>query len=177
MGFVLSACETNDPNMSKESPFPGFVNLGLPSGTHWKEHNETMCELAEALALYGDSLATIAQWKELYKYCTWTWTGDGYNVKGRNGNSIFLPAEGTYVPYYHEWKDVGSRGEYWTATADKDVCAFHVGFPFDVPWAITGIGTGDNSEDGRPGWRRYDRFSVRLVRDVKPNQTIEHKNQ
>ena len=128
MGFVLSACETNDPNMSKESPFPGFVNLGLPSGTHWKEHNETMCELAEALALYGDSLATIAQWKELYKYCTWTWTGDGYNVKGRNGNSIFLPAEGTYVPYYHEWKDVGSRGEYWTATPLNTSYNYYAGF-------------------------------------------------
>jgi len=42
---------------------------------------------------------------------------------------------------------------------------------------IIGIGTGDNREDGRPDWRRYDCFSVRLVRDSEANQTIEHKNQ
>lgn len=97
--------------------------------------------------------------------------------------AVFLPAAGIggiYRPNYFGNGNggVGRFGEYWTATADKDVCAYHVGFPFDKLYnAIIGIGTGDNREDGRPGWRRYDRFSVRLVRDSKANQTIEHKNQ
>lgn len=33
------------------------------------------------------------QWMELYYYCKWKWTGEGYQVEGRNGNVIFLPAE------------------------------------------------------------------------------------
>ena len=36
--------------------------------------------------------------QELIDYCTWTWTmqdgKNGYEVKGKNGNSIFLPAAG-----------------------------------------------------------------------------------
>lgn len=97
--------------------------------------------------------------------------------------AVFLPAAGIggiYRPNYFGNGNggVGRFGEYWTATADKDVCAYHVGFPFDKLYnAIIGIGTGYNREDGRPGWRRYDRFSVRLVRDSEANQTIEHKNQ
>lgn len=97
--------------------------------------------------------------------------------------AVFLPAAGIggiYRPNYFGNGNggVGRFGAYWTATADKDVCAYHVGFPFDNKHnAIIGIGGGDNREDGRPGWRRYDRFSVRLVRDSKANQTIEHKNQ
>lgn len=97
--------------------------------------------------------------------------------------AVFLPAAGIggiYRPNYFGNGNggVGRFGEYWTATADKDVCAYHVGFPFDKLYdAIIGIGTGNNREDGRPGWRRYDRFSVRLVRDSEANQTIEHKNQ
>lgn len=97
--------------------------------------------------------------------------------------AVFLPAAGIggiYRPNYFGNGNggVGRFGEYWTATADKDVCAYHVGFPFDKLYnAIIGIGTGVNREDGRPGWRRYDRFSVRLVRDSEANQTIEHKNQ
>ncbi len=98
--------------------------------------------------------------------------------------AVFLPAAGIGGGYRPNSFGIGNGcvgrgGEYWTATADKDVCAFHVGFPFNKLYdVIVGIGTGgDNREDGRPGWRRYDRFSVRLVRDVKPNQTIEHKNQ
>ena len=55
---------------------------------------------------------------ELLDNCTWTWTTqdgiNGYEVKGPNGNSIFLPAAG----YRHssELDDAGSWGDYWSSS-------------------------------------------------------------
>lgn len=56
--------------------------------------------------------------KELQDNCTWTWTTldgiNGYEMKGPNGNSIFLPAAG----YRHgsEHTHVNSLGHYWTGS-------------------------------------------------------------
>ena len=53
-----------------------------------------------ALAKWGEQwrMPTMADFKELTTECTWTWTTQngvkGYEVKGTNGNSIFLPAAG-----------------------------------------------------------------------------------
>ncbi len=53
-----------------------------------------------ALAKWGDQwrMPTVADFKELATECTWTWTTQngvkGYEVKGTNGNCIFLPAAG-----------------------------------------------------------------------------------
>ena len=63
---------------------------------------------------WGDDwrMPTKKQFDELLKYCKWTWNGNGYEVKGKNGNSIYLPAAG--------WRNgevcvtVGSKGEYWS---------------------------------------------------------------
>lgn len=61
---------------------------------------------------------TLAEWAELYDYCSWNWTSrdghKGYLIIGPNGNSIFLPATG--------YKDgvtadkVNSWGFYWSST-------------------------------------------------------------
>ena len=63
-------------------------------------------------------IPTIAEFEELCKKCTWTWTSqgghEGYKVTGPNGNSIFLPAAG--------WRsgtgrnNVGELGHYWSST-------------------------------------------------------------
>jgi len=53
-----------------------------------------------ATVVMGDAwqMPTVAQCKELVSECTWTWTEvngvAGYNVAGKNGNSIFLPTAG-----------------------------------------------------------------------------------
>jgi hypothetical protein len=63
------------------------------------------------------SLPSMAQWKELKENCTWTWTQNnginGYQVKGNNGNEIFIPAAGCYVSNSkgHE----GFSGGYWSS--------------------------------------------------------------
>ena len=64
-------------------------------------------------------IPTIAQCRELCNYCTWKWTKKnkvyGYEVKGRNGKKIFLPAAGTK----HEIPWVGTNGNYWTTSLDS----------------------------------------------------------
>ncbi len=62
-------------------------------------------------------LPTAAQWEELISQCTWKETTvsgvKGYNVKGPNGNSIFLPFSGCC--YDGSNHGVGSNAYYWTA--------------------------------------------------------------
>ena len=91
-----------------------YVDLGLPSGTQWKENNESgFYDYDVALGAFGEKLPTIEQWQELMSLCQWNWTGKGYRVTGPNGKTIFLPAAGG--------RDcdgvisrVGSSGDYWS---------------------------------------------------------------
>ncbi|MBQ4524799.1 MAG: hypothetical protein IJA00_01815 [Bacteroidaceae bacterium] len=77
-----------------------------------------------ALAKWGNQwrMPTMADFKELTTECTWTWTTQngvkGYEVKGTNGNSIFLPAagcrrDGTVL-------HGGNTGCYWSTTLYGD---------------------------------------------------------
>ena len=50
-------------------------------------------------------MPSSAEWEELIENCTWTWTTqngvNGYRVTSKiNGNSIFLPAAGSYDIYW-----------------------------------------------------------------------------
>lgn len=74
----------------------GYVDLGLPSGTLWKDWNEVGHFYGgDARTAFGNQLPTKKEWEELYN-CEFTWGHyDGQYgcwVKGPNNNSIFLPA-------------------------------------------------------------------------------------
>ncbi len=60
-----------------------------------------------------------AEQDELCTECTWTWINkngkDGFEVKGKNGNCIFLPAAGTYQGSGPGNADCGF---YWSSTVD-----------------------------------------------------------
>ena len=99
--------------------------------------NKTVLELADdaARANWGGQwrMPTDAEWTELRRKCTWTWTTrngvKGYTVKSRiNGNSIFLPAAGcrSVADLYY----VGSNGGYWSSSLNTDypLNAWNVGF-------------------------------------------------
>ena len=97
----------------------GLVDLGLPSGTLWKNSNEggdyTRYTYDEAVRKFGNKLPTKQQLEELKNKCTWTWTGSGYKVTGPNGESITLPAAG--YRYCNGNVDyVGTYGSYWSST-------------------------------------------------------------
>ena len=90
---------------------------------------------------------------ELKALCVWTWTTqggkDGYLVKGRNGNSIFLPAAGRRSGAGLD--DVGSEGNYWTSSLANAREAYS--FVFQSYYIMEGMS------------QRYLGLSVRPVRE------------
>lgn len=63
-------------------------------------------------------MPTLSQWQELYNRCTWEWTGSGQLVTGPNGNTLFLPASGSYE---HELcLGTGEIGVYWSSSLDYE---------------------------------------------------------
>ena len=101
-----------------------WVDLGLPSGTLWKNQNETnpndsydIYTYDEAVQQFGDQLPTKEQFEELTKNCTYVWdkSARGCWFYGPNGNSIFLPASG-YRNCNGDVNYVGSSGYYWSST-------------------------------------------------------------
>lgn len=96
-----------------------MVDLGLPSGTLWKAKNEKgFYTYKGAVKQFGKLLPTKEQWEELKSECHWLWTGDGYKITGKNGQTMTLPAAGwRYCD--GEVTGVGSWGEYWSSTPDN----------------------------------------------------------
>ena len=99
-------------------------------------------------------MPTYSEQEELLNNCTWTWTTqngvNGYNVKGPNGNSIFLPAAGSRGG--SSLDSAGSGGDYWSSTPcdyGRDYYAYGLYFGSD------GQGMGD--------YYRYYGLSVRPV--------------
>ena len=99
-------------------------------------------------------MPTKEEIRELLDHCTWNWTTqDGVNgceVKGPNGNSIFLPAAGYRkgsLLYY-----AGSEGGYWSSSLDAANGSYARGLDFDS----SGHDWGNR--------HRYYGFSVRPVR-------------
>ena len=114
--------ESNPQIVQPEQPVDEYVDLGLPSGTLWKDTNESVNGTiyfthARAMALFGDNVPTKEQFDELDSLCEWTWIGDGYEVVGPNDNSRFLPALGGY-PTVGSLFGYGFEGNYWTSTLD-----------------------------------------------------------
>ena len=95
----------------------GYVDLGLPSGTLWKDQNESggFYTYDQAVSKFGNSLPTKEQLEELKSACRWTWNGNGYKVLGPSGESIVLPAAG-YRYCDGSVDNVGSCGYYWSST-------------------------------------------------------------
>ena len=82
----------------------GYVDLGLPSGTLWKNADEICGSISyeEAVSRYGNNMPTLEQLVELKTFCTWTKTSGGYNVTGPNNITIFFP--------------VPNKKGYWSST-------------------------------------------------------------
>lgn len=119
--------ESQEEVSGSESEYAEYVDLGLPSGTLWKDRNEDggFYTYDDAVAKFGSNLPTKNQCEELKNSCHWMWTGDGYMVEGPNGNQIFLPVEG--------WHDcdgnvlrVGEYGNYWSSTRLNSSLAWYL---------------------------------------------------
>ena len=133
----------------------GLVDLGLPSGTLWKNANEggdyARYTYDEAVNRWGSKLPSREQFKELKDKCTWTWTGSGYKVTGPSGDFITLPATGRVV--YGDVKYVGTDGYYWQWSTPCDS---------DLAWSLRF----DSSGVEFYSILRWHGLSVRLVQNL-----------
>jgi hypothetical protein len=131
----------------------GYVDLGLPSGTLWKNKNEEggFYTYEQAVSKFGSKLPTKEQLEELKNSCTWTWTGSGYKVVGPSGASIVLPAAGIRSCDGNVNLD-GSGGYYGSSTPSGSGDAWRLCFGRG--------GVGMDANYGRCGG-----YSVRLVQD------------
>lgn len=142
-------------NAHEEAELRKYIDLGLPSGTLWKESNEggdyAYYTFDEAINKFGNKLPTKQQLEELISKCTWRWIGNGYKVIGPNGNSIILPAAGSRDYDSDNVSHVGTNANYWSSTLYSSYSAWDLLFS-----ATYGASIGYNYRDFG--------FSVRLVR-------------
>jgi len=122
-GIVLLVTDGDDyatllERVTKNAPLKalGWIDLGLPSGTLWKDKNEEdMFYTYDQAVSKFNGIPSKEQCEELGNSCQWTWMGSGYKVTGPSGESITLPAAG------EQWCDgrvdnVGSEGYYYSST-------------------------------------------------------------
>ena len=164
---IYMAVAQVSPNFPKQKPQPvktqspaktatvnkpdGYVDLELPSGARWKSMNEDgFYTYTQAVHFFGENLPTKSQWQELIGYCRWEWTGRGYKVVGKNGNFIYLPAEGLIS--VEDGHVLSECGFYWSSTIypGREGSAYRLGFSW-------------NEEDIDGGFMSSGR-SVRLVK-------------
>lgn len=112
------AITPNNTELPKPSPqVQGYVDLGLPSGTLWKQTNEKgRMNLNQAIDMYGSKLPTKEQFDELRNKCEWEWTGNGMKFIGPNGNVLVLPASGFESFTSSDLKCYGKVGLYWSSS-------------------------------------------------------------
>ena len=98
-------------------------------------------------------MPTDAEFDELCKKCTWTWTTqgghNGYLVTSKaNGKSIFLPAASSR--YGSDTKTVGESGFYWSSTLSSSYSDFACYLYFDSSSHYTFINTRRDGQSVRP---------------------------
>lgn len=88
-----------------------------------------------AVSKMGDNwmIPTLEQFRELMKYCTWTWTTqngvNGYLITATNNNTIFLPAVGHYCE--DNISSDGTSFYYWTenmSSSESDQAYLFMGY-------------------------------------------------
>ena len=127
----------------------GYVDLGLSSGTYWKETNESgFYNYDDAVSKFGNKLPTKEQLEELKNECEWIWLDNGYKVTGPNGESITLPAAG-FCFCDGDVCSVGRFGYCWSSTPIDSDYAWRLYF--------------DSSKVGVSKDNRCGGHSVRLV--------------
>ena len=155
--FAIAGCDKDNSGTDDNGKTSAtYVDLGLSSGTKWKDANESnpkdennFYTYDEAMSAFGNNLPTNGQFDELLNTCEWTWTGNGYKVVGPSGKSINMPAGGIRTCMATVC-NVGSNGYYWSSSSNGSTYAKFLYF---------NSGTVELNDYGRCGG-----MSVRLVK-------------
>lgn len=136
----------------------GYVDLGLPSHTLWKDKVEGLYTYDQAIEKFENHLPTTEQLKELKELCQWFWLGyeRAFKVIGPNGQTLMVPVQKAY-DYY-------SFGVFWSSESGG----------MDKAWALEFYSPStDNSEFNKTSTdvdryieskNRTNEYFVRLVR-------------
>ena len=117
--YAWGETSTKSNYSSSNCPTYGLTISQLQSQGYIDSEGNLNPQYDAAAANWGGDwrMPTEAEMRELIDNCTWTWTTqngvNGYNVKGPNGNSIFLPAAG-----YRGGSSLGGAGGvgyYWSS--------------------------------------------------------------
>ena len=148
---------------TSESDFGGLYAFGDATGVMNSidpENYATGVDIAKLAYQNKATLPSAEDWEELFNNCSLDWTtvdgNTGFKVTGPNGNSIFLPAQGSRI--MNEVSDAGVKGYYLSSTAGSDS-------KYYTAYSFTG-----NQNYGRTVLPVYQAVAARAVstsRDVK----------
>ena len=97
----------------------GYVDLGLPSGTWWKNMNEEgFYTWEQAMAKFGNDMPSKEQLEELINSCQSSGKGVPVKYVGSNGNLITFPALG-YRNCNGYVYDSGEFVGFWTSSLNR----------------------------------------------------------
>ena len=126
--------ETEPNKTYNEINYKFYINMKY---SKYNEHDiKTVLDLADDAARvnWGGAwrMPTDAEWTELRTKCTWTWTTingiNGFEVKGSNGNAIFIPAAGCRIG--GRLYGAGDGGSYWSGSIGADDKYYALGVYF-----------------------------------------------
>lgn len=97
-----------------EQDYPGYIDLGLPSGTLWKKYNEyDYYYYSDAVRTFGNRMPDDSQMKELLSYCKQVKTNGGCMFVGPNNHYIVMPYSGFKRKLDSKKYAVGKTGLYF----------------------------------------------------------------
>ena len=155
--FAWGETSTKETYDDDNCPTYGLSISQLQSQGYIDSEGNLTAQYDAATANWGGDwrMPTMAEQEELLNNCTWTWTTqngvNGYNVKGPNGNSIFLPAAGSHN--YTVLYDADSLGYYRSSSLATDSPNYAYALDFSSSYV---------------DWNFNNRFCGRSVRPVCP---------
>ncbi|MBO4592846.1 MAG: hypothetical protein J5678_01445 [Bacteroidaceae bacterium] len=126
-----SYCITKETFSGEDWIYPDhfFFTKYVTNEDYGKIDNKTILDLEDDAAYVnmGNNwrMPTADEMQEIIDRCTWTWTTqdevNGYKVVGPNGNSIFLPASGSYN-FGSSLSNKYTEGFYYTSSLYEQHC-------------------------------------------------------
>ena len=127
--IMLDDSQAAESVQNVTNPEPSYSYKPIHNGKYY--YDESAAEKSKKRILFVViAIVIVMEMKELKDYCDWIWTSrngvNGYEVIGRNGSSIFLPAAGYRNGFSLD--DVDSVGGYRSRSRHNSGNAWYLGF-------------------------------------------------